>query len=258
VRPTRRLRTALLAGLAAAALCKAQEPTFMEAATHPGAGSWYGRLRLDAAAFSEAEGRVDESTILLKLAYGVRGNLALLIDGTWQTVSRAGGADASGFAVATVRAKVRVFKRDLGPLNTWRASITAGADLPGGSDPPAPEHTAPRLGIATTAILNRHGLNGQADWTGRRAAADILALNGSYLYRLAPAVYSVHTRGAWYAMLESLNTLADDGDYRLECAAGLLYEARRWAAEVSARAPVGQDAAREADGTVSAGLRLLF
>ena len=71
--------------------------------------------------------------------------------------------------------KQRVMRKDLGPLDTWRASVLAGADLPGKEGVRESTHVSPRLGVATTAILGRHGLNGQVDWTGRIGEDELCA-----------------------------------------------------------------------------------
>lgn len=58
-------------------------------------------------------------------------------------------------------------------------------------------------------------------------------------------------------MVESLNQFTDDGATRFDMAAGILYEARRWAWELSIRLPLAQDWPRENDYTVTMGLRFL-
>jgi len=218
----------------------AQEPAFMEAATHPGQGQFYSRLL-----FFGSEG--DEYAAALKLSYGIIADLALQLDGEHRWLP-----DESDLTTSTVRLKYRILQKDLSPLNTWRASVLVGADFPEGGDP------APRLGAVTTAILGRHGLNGQIDWTGNQSEPDEFMLNTSYLYRIAPVEYSQTTKAAWYTMLELLNTFHDNSDRYIDIAPGLLYEARRWAAEISIRLPLDESGPRETDYTIEAGVRYLF
>ena len=47
------------------------------------------------------------------------------------------------------------------------------------------------------------------------------------------------------------------GDSRVDVAIGVLYEARRWAWEISGRLPIEQDWQRETDCTVTTGVRFL-
>ena len=243
----------------AAGVVSAQEPAFMEAATQPGANQSYARLLFLFGERSDANSAVDEFTARIKLAYGVDANLAALVDADYQHVrSDPGDESEEGFSLSTLRLKYRLFKRDLGPLNTWRASVLAGADIPGTSDELARDHASPRLGMVTTAILGRHGLNAQVDWTGRVDDPDLFAVNASHLYRLAPTEYSAQTAGAWYTMVESLNEFSDSGDSRTDLAVGILYEARRWAWEASYRLPLAENWPSEIDYQVETGVRYLF
>jgi len=243
----------------AAGVVSAQEPAFMEAATQPGANQSYARLLFLFGERSDADSAGDEFTARIKLAYGVDANLAALVDADYQHVrSDPGDESEEGFSLATLRLKHRLFKRDLGPLNTWRASVLAGVDIPGASDELARDHASPRLGMVTTAILGRHGLNAQVDWTGRVDDPDLFAVNASHLYRLAPTEYSAQTAGAWYTMVESLNEFSDSGDSRANLALGILYEARRWAWEVSYFLPLAENGPEEIDYQVETGVRYLF
>jgi hypothetical protein len=241
----------LLAGMAAA-----QEPAYMDAATHPAQGQAYVRLLGYAGEQRVAGADVRNQALEWKGAFGLRSATAVLLEAEWAR-REGGGETASGFARAGLLLKQRFLRRDLGPLDTWRASLLAGADLPGEDEVRESAHVSPRLGVATTAILGRHGLNGQVDWTGRGGADDRFRLNGSYLYRLAPVKYAVDTRGAWYSVVEWLNEATTGGDARSDAAVGLLYEARNWAAEIGLRLPLAQDGMPELRQEVVLGLRWL-
>ncbi|HPJ57681.1 MAG TPA: hypothetical protein PLK81_08575, partial [Kiritimatiellia bacterium] len=224
----------------AAGLAAAQEPAYMDAATHPAQGQSYVRVLGYAAEYDDPGPETRRQSMGLKLAHGLRSSTALVVESEWAR-REGGGETDSGFVRAGLLLKQRFLRRDLGPLDTWRASVLAGADLPGDEMVREAAHVSPRLGVATTAILGRHGLNGQIDWTGRTGEDDRFRLNGSYLYRLAPATYAVDSRGAWYAVAEWLNEVTTGGDLRSDAVTGLLYEARNWAAEVGLRLPLAQD-----------------
>lgn len=228
----------------------------MDAATHPGAGQLYARALVTVSEYEEASENIDALSATLKLVYGIQSNLALLGDVTYADLS-ASGNDESGVLASTFQVKYRLFKRDFSPLNTWMASAFAGLTVPGdvgmmdGLDP------YPRLSLATTAILTRHGLNGELEWEACDDDPQRFNVNGSYLFRIKPVDYSVTTQGAWYLMLESLNQFTDEGDSRFDMAGGILYEARRWACEASLRFPVAQDWQREDDYQLTIGFRFL-
>lgn len=254
-------RLAFIVVLAAvtAAPALAQEPIFMDAATHPGQGRLYLRTQLFYTDYEDGQDWEDRLRMRLKLAYGIRGDLAFLLGVDSERLRFSEGITESGIAKATLRLKYRFFKRDLGPLDTWRASVFFGADIPTGHGVLSPEHVHPRIGLATTAILGRHGLNGQLAWIGRPGGMpDDFEVNASYLYRIAPARYSADTQGAWYLVAESLNCLRDDGRSRSDLALGLLYEARTWAAEAALRVPLAQNWPEERRYQAALGFRLLF
>lgn len=246
----------LMAALSAAS-AMAQEPTFMDAATHPGTGQFYSRLLISHAAYEDGQGDADLSTATLKLSYGIRPTLAVVLEGNVENLAAEEIDDDAGLGTTTLRAKYRLFKKDLGPLNTWRTSLFAGFSIPGDVDPEAPDDPYPRCSVASTAILGRHGLNAGLGWEEYGDKPDRIPVNASHLFRLSPSEYTVTTKGAWYTMVESLNTFTDDGDSRFDLALGVLYEARRWAWEISVRLPLAQDWPREADYTVTMGLRFL-
>lgn len=242
--------------LCAAGLAAAQEPAYMDAATHPARGQTYLRTLGSAAEYRGEGAAARRQALELKLAYGARPSTALLLESEWAR-AEGGGESAAGFARGAVLVKQRFLRLDLGPLDTWRASVLAGVELPGEPDVRESAHVSPRMGGVTTAILGRQGLNGQMDWLGREDGDDRFRLNGSYLYRLAPATYAVDTRGAWYAVAEGLNEFTAGGDLRMDAAIGLLHEARSWTAEMGLRLPLAQGGRPELRQEVVLGLRWL-
>ena len=237
----------------------AQEPAFMEAATHPGSGRLYSRILF---LFEEGAGRgvdVDTQTARLKLAYGITPDLAALLDAGYRRIERADlDGTETGLGDWSLRLKALLLRRDFGPVNTWRTSIQAGADVPGTNDRLSSRHASPRLGVVSTLIVGRHGLNAQLDGTARVNEPDLAEANASYLYRLAPRQYTAATSAAWYAMFESLNTFREGGDYRADAAAGILYEARGWAWEAAVRIPAAQQGPYDLDHEIATGFRYLF
>ena len=233
-----RLLVACLSALPLAAL--AQEPTFMEAGTHPGSGQWYGRTLWTSPALKDG---AQDGLLEIKSAYGLTARRALLTDLAF---------DEDGFAAAGLRWKQRVLQRDTGPIDTWRASAQGGAEWLDGRDPGG------RAGLVSTTIRGRHGVNLQLDWRGGVAAGERFALDASHLYRLHPRTYSAHRGAAWYTMLESLNRFSPDADRSSDVAAGLLYEARRWAAEFSLRLQEPEDGLARDQARLGLGVRALW
>lgn len=234
----------------------AQEPTYMDAATHPGLGQFYSRLLVSQSEYDEGGTETKEFGAVLKLVYGIRPTLAFLAEAEFASLS-ADDDDETGLLSSTFQLKYRLFKRDLSPLNTWMASVFGGVTLPGNMDATADMDAYPRCALVSTAILGRHGLNAELAWETYGSDPDRFSVNASHLYRLAPAAYAADTCGAWYTMVESLNQFTDDGDSRFDVAVGVLYEARRWAIEASLRLPVEQDWPRREDYSLTLGVRFL-
>ncbi len=218
----------------------AQEPTFMEAATHPGSGQLYGRFVWISRPFRGTE---PVSQLDLKSAYGITRRLALL---------PFMGVDEDGVTDASLRLKFRILQHDTGPIDTWRVSLQGGGEWFDGRQASA------RAGIVSTTIRGRHGINAQADWHDADRRERRFQLNASHLYRIAPAQYAATTMGAWYTMVESLNVLDRSGDNESDVAVGILYEARRWAAEASLRFMDPAEAISRRQTRLGVGLRALL
>lgn len=240
----------------AACAAVAQEPTYMDAATHPGAGQFYSRLLVSQSEYDEAGTKTKELASIVKLVYGIRPTLAVLAEGEFSSRSSDDG-DETGLLGSTFQVKYRLFKKDLGPLNTWMASVFAGVTVPGDLDRTSDMDAYPRCALVSSTILGRHGVNVELEWEEYGREPDRFAINASHLYRLSPVEYSVTTRGAWYTMMESLNQFSDDGDSRFDMAVGILYEARRWAWELSIRLPLEQNWPQKTDYHMTMGLRFL-
>lgn len=234
----------------------AQEPTYMDAGTHPGAGQLYARLLVSSSGYGDAGTETEELAAVMKLSYGLRPTLALLAEVEFASLSMAED-DETGMLWSTFQVKYRLFKNDLGPLNTWMSSAFAGFTFPGRMNVTSDLEPYPRCALVTTAILGRHGVNAELEWEEYGSEPDRFTVNASHLYRLAPAEYAADTHGAWYTMIESLNQFTDKGDSRFDAAAGILYEARRWACEASIRLPLGHDWPQQEDYMLTVGVRYL-
>ncbi len=104
----------------------------------------------------------------MKLSYGIKSTLALLVDADYLRLDREDGSD-SGFSQAKLRLKYRLYRADLSPVNTWRTSVIAGAALPGTDSEVAPRYTSPLLSLVSTAVLGRHGVNAEIGWRGHKS-----------------------------------------------------------------------------------------
>ncbi len=229
----------------------------MDAATHPGTRQFYSRALVSHMDYKEVDADASRSVLTVNLSYGIRSDLALMFEQEFAHLSN-DDRDRTGFRLTTFQLKQRLMRRDLSPLNTWRVSFLGGIAVPGGLDDSLPGQAYPRASLVTTAILGRHGLNGEVKWEEYGSKPSRSAVNGAHLYRVLPAEYGEATKGAWYTMIESLNGFTDEGDFRFDVAPGILYEARRWAWELSLRVPLRQDWPQETNYEVTMGFRMLL
>ena len=240
--------------LLVAATAGAQEPFFMDSATHPSRGITTVRSLL---LYRDTKAG-DLGQVRLKLAHGIRSDLALL--GEWG--ARTG--EENGLEEAALRLKWRFLQRDVGPVNTIRASFLAGTEIPADTLERTEDGWNPLANVVATAILGRHGINASAGY--RRITADDRDFNGetridaSYLYRLHPRQYDMTTRASWYAVSEWNSRIRGESDYEVRWTPGFLYEAWRWAAELGVILPLAHETETINDTRwgIVAGLRSLF
>ncbi len=247
-----RLVVSALTVVVSAFASQAQEPFFMDSATHPSRGMT--AVRVLALHRQAEEGGIGQ--LRLKAAYGLRSDWALLGEGG----GRFGSDD--GFDHAALRIKWRFARFDLGPVNTVRASLLAGTEIPAGSGDD--DGWNPVAGAVVTAILGRHGVNAGAGYrrmtSGDRAFDDEYRADAAYLYRLHPRRYDAGTRASWYAVSEWNARARGEEDYEVRWVPGLLYEAWRWAAEIGAIVPLAheRETIERTHWGVVGGLRTLF
>lgn len=267
--PYRHVLIAALCLTAGAAL--AQQPTLTPTAVLPAQGN-LSYQQLFGGRFWR--GKAAEQFAETRLRYGLRHDVTLGLDlALYRREERLTGPTHVDFGLGDpeLTATWRFYRNDFGPIDTTRAALLAGIEVPAGSGIFSSNSFDPSLGIAATHVQGRHGVNGAARYTlttgGRdtplrpgMGRADLLRLDASHLFRLAPAKYAADTKAAWYTMFEVQGYYETNGDLELRVAPGILYEAHDIAAEVSVQIPVADNLGRRPaqSVTVRAGFRLLF
>jgi hypothetical protein len=178
---------------------------------------------------------------------------------------------AVGFEDPRVMVQHRFWQRDTGPIDTQRAVVFGGVELPSGDDGFTSDSFDGYFGAAYTRIAGRHGMNASVlyKWnTGDRGNpvmfgdqdADAVRGDLGYLWRLSPERYTAQTYGSSYASIELLGRYETNGDTELLLAPGLMYEAARWVLSGSVAVPVAQDldGRPETRASVMLEFRLLF
>jgi len=250
----------ILFALLAPLLAGGQEPIYMPAATQPAVGLGYLRTQLIYRELGRGGGlpAEDEWKLWARYTQGIRYNVSLSAETAY--VDR----DENGLEDLRISAKWRVLQNDLGPVNTVRGSLIGGVELPTGSDENSTDSADPFFGGVITGIVGRHGMNASAIWQintgGGPDSDDEFSYDASWLYRLAPTRWKPDTKASFYTVLEFNGRVWEGGDHELLVAPGLLYEARRWAAEIAIHLPLFEevDGRRPEDFGAVAGVRYLF
>ncbi len=257
----------------------AQQPSNSPSATMPAPGLLslrvmvrYDRLRDDP---TGQQREVDAVRQMLHGSYGLAPGLVVFGETAFEREDMDApgpiGGTRSGLTDSVLGVRYRFLRRDTGPIDTLRMALQAAARLPTGADAFSTDTVTPSVGVNLTMIRGRHGLNATAKYelttgdTPQRlypgdALADHLRVSAAHLYRLAPSSYAVSSESAWFTQLELLGHAETNGDASLELAPGLLYEARRWAAEASVLLPIAEDLERRPRRELGlmVGVRLLF
>lgn len=282
----RLLRCAGLSGLAAlswAGAVAAQEAALTPAATQPSPESWVVRTsariwRFDGGATDVArDGFVAEERIRVALGVtkelSVEANLPVFQSGFDDpTLGQASfDPDAVGIGDLDLTFKLRLWKEDLGPVDTTRLALIAGTEVPTSTAGFGSRSFDPVIGLASTTILGRHGIGASVTWRfttdtaeeplfAGDSLADALNVNLAYLYRIAPEAYGAEHIGAWYVTAELLGAYETNGDLEFDVAPGLLYEGPRWAFEAGVILPAYREIGHRPTTSFGAyvGLRFLF
>jgi len=250
----------------------AQESALSLAATQPAKGriTWREQARFER--YDLGGEKVDQFTIDTRLTYGLSGDLALTLNVPTILRDRERGLDdQNGLGDSTLSLKWRFWQEDPGPIDTNRLALVGGVRMPTGSDGLSSDGWDPMVGLIFTKVADRHGLNAALTYqlsteglvspiSAGTGSDDLLTLETSYIYRLAPSAYTSETEGSWYFTVESFLDYETNGDVAWRVAPGLLYEARRFTVELSPIVPVIDeiDHRAELDWGLALGVRVLF
>lgn len=165
----------------------------------------------------------------------------------------------------------RFWQNDTGAINTERAVVNGGVEVPTFADDLSSDSFDPFVGAAYSRIAGRHGLNFSGRYkfmttteeTSVRFAdnqADALRLDAGYLYRLSPEQYGLDTSHSTYLTLDVLGRYETNGDTEVILAPGYLWEGQRTAFFGGVMLPVHQNLDNRAETTVGVVLevRILF
>lgn len=277
--PARRL-LALLAGAGTAGGAAAQQAPFSDSAIQPSKGVLAWRELLTYTEYGgDPEGvRRDLADLRLdtNLTYGLTGRLALearipTVRRTWD--SAPGDETDTGLGDPSLALRWRFWQDDHGPVDTTRAVLIGGVELPSGDHEFSSRSVDPYVGIAFSSISGRWAWNADArfklntsserdasritpgDFADEAFFADVAAL-----YRLSPEAWGPETDVSMYAIVELNGLFETGGDAEVMLAPGFLWEASGWAWEVGVQVPVMQDVEHrfEREWSVRGGLRFLF
>lgn len=221
---------------------------------------------------------IEQFTLNTQIAYGLTKDLTAMafIPVNYRDLESSSmpslSSDDFGLGDAHFMLKYRFWQHDSGPIDTMRAGLMVGLDVPTGDAPFGNEGWDPMLGVVFTSIQDRHGINAAARYkfnTSSRGGSpitvddgieDTVFLDTGYLFRLSPAEYAEDTHGAWYAMAELNATYETNGDWQVRFAPGIMYEARNWVIEASVQVPVYQnlDHRPELEVAYGIGFRILW
>lgn len=269
-------KCAIGAGVCIGMLCPysfGQASALSDAATQPGKGRFALREQARFERYDLLGAEIDQWTIDTRIIYGLRKDVSLTLN--LPTVVRDRGAvfggDQSGLGDSTLMLKWRFWQEDPAPVDTNRLALIGGLRLPTGTDGLSSGGWDPFIGLTFTKVSGRHGMNASVRYTlstdglanpisAGTGEADLLTLEASWLYRLSPSEYTSETNASLYFTVESFVDYETNGDIAWRIAPGLLYEARRWTAELSPIIPIAQeiDNRAELEWGVAFGLRFLF
>lgn len=257
-----------------------QEAMYTEAATMPSPGTFVLRQQYHYQEYGKNPNTGSDETFfhewMSTLQFGVARGLAVRIDVPvrWRTEEFSTGDDFDkGVEELDLMLKWRVFQKDSGGVNTLRAAIMGGAEVPSGDDHDFSDRSIdPMIGGVVTLVRGRHGFNQDLffKWNtgggeefynfGGDGPDNVFNHGTAYLFRIAPDKYTPETKGAWYTTIEVNGIYETHGDYELLWAPGIMYEGRLFALEFMAQFPLYQDVhdRPELDFRVGMGVRFAF
>lgn len=264
------LKTAALATLTLAAfsptMTQAQEVLYTPSATSPGKGVPVTRHIFSYESYDGVRGNgpytLNQYTMDTAFVYGISADLTFMmhVPLTFRDFNEPPGSQSEKFGIEDLDTmlKYRFYQDDIGNIDTVRMSAMLGIELPSYDDGFSSDSFDPFIGWAMTAIEGRHGVGAHAKYqfnTGNDETGiefsdtkyDAVRLDGSYLYRIDPAEYTIDTNKSTYIMVELNNRYETSGDFETLISPGLLIEATNWSAELAVRIPVIQELDRRAD-----------
>lgn len=211
-----------------------------------------------------------------QLTYGLSGDLAVQakipVVQRWWDDGGSGESDL-GLGDPSLALRWRFWQDDSTAVNTQRAALIVGTELPSGDNEFSSRSIDPFVGVAYSAIQDRWAWNASArfkvntsdeDEASRITPGDYegaaLFTDASLLYRLSPDEWGPDTHVSMYAIVELNGLFETSGDAEVMLAPGFLWEAREWVWEVSVQLPIAQDVTNrfEREWSVRGGVRLLF
>jgi hypothetical protein len=267
-------RTIALCALtfACSAPASAQEMLNMPSATAPSPGVWIPRVQARAYRFEQDQWLLEQS---LRVEHGLARDVSMAADlpilQGFLNDPRPADGDA-GLGDLELNLELRILREDLNAIDTVRAAVFAGAELPTGTGGFGGDSVDPFAGAVVTAILGRHGFDAAARYTfvtgdglflpifASDTPDDFVNADLGYAYRLYPEEYGEERVGAWYATLELNSTITMGGEYEVLLSPGLLLEAPNFALEFGLQLPIAEDRenAPEMRLGLLLGLRLIF
>jgi hypothetical protein len=267
-----------VAALSAVAACVGAPPAFaqemlnMPAATQPSPGVLIPRVQARAYRFEDSQWLLKQD---VRLEYGLARDLSVSVDLPFQQGFLDGPRPSDGdFGLGDLdlSLELRILREDLNAIDTVRASIFAGAELPTGTGGFGGGSVDPFAGAVVTAILGRHGLDAAARYTfvtgdghdhpifASDTADDFVNIDFGYAYRIYPEAYGEEREGAWYATLELNSIFTTGGEHAVLLSPGLLLEAPSYAVELGLQVPLTQDLVHAPELRIGfvLGLRLIF
>jgi len=270
----------LIAPSLVASTAHGQEAMYTEAATMPSPGTFVLRQQYHYQEYGKNPNTGSDETFfhewMSTLQFGVARGLAVRIDVPvrWRTEEFGTSDDSDkGVEELGLMFKWRFFQKDSGGVNTLRAALMGGVEVPSGDDHDFSDRSIdPLIGGVVTLVHGKHGINQDLyfKWNtgggeefynfGGDGPDNVLNHGTAYLYRFAPDEYTAQTTGAWYATIEVNGLYETHGDYELLWAPGIMYEGRLFALEFMAQFPLYQDVhdRPELDFRVGVGVRFAF
>ena len=252
---TRRLALAatLLAAAPSAREAAAQEMLNMPSATAPSPGVVIPRVQARAYRFERDQWLLEQS---LRVEYGLARDVSMgadlpILQGFLDDPRPSDGD--FGLGDLELNLELRILREDLNAIDTVRAAVFAGTEVPTGTGGFGGDSVDPFAGAVVTAILGRHGLDASARYTfvtghGMHhpifvsdTADDYASLDAGYAFRLYPEEFGEERAGAWYATLELNSTFTAGGEHEVLLSPGLLLEAPTYALEFGLQVPLSQD-----------------